>query len=78
LFFIIPIVIIYIVFVLNNLAIGIDNKLKSSVYSTSYVKSSNNIVNQTNPPLITYKAQQRILNIERQEMTYECTPLDSS
>lgn len=50
---------IYIVFILNNLAIGIDNKLKSNVYSTSHVKSSNNIVNQTNPPLTTYKAQQK-------------------
>ncbi len=64
-FFVIPIIIIYIVFILNNLAIGIDNKLKSNVYSTSHVKSSNNIVNQTNPPLTTCKAQQRILNIEK-------------
>jgi hypothetical protein len=45
LFFIISIVIIYIVFILNNLAIEIDNKLKSNVYSTSHVKSSNNIIN---------------------------------
>jgi len=64
LFFVIPIIIIYIVFILNNLAIGIDNKLKSNVCSTSHLKSSNNIVNQTNPPLTSYKAQQRILNIE--------------
>jgi hypothetical protein len=44
----------------------------------THVNSSNNIVNQTNPPLTTYKAQQRILNIERQEMTYARTNLDSS
>jgi hypothetical protein len=69
LFFIISIVIIYIFFILNDLAIGINNKLKSNVYSTSHVKSSNTIVNQTNPPLTTYKTQQRILNISRQEMT---------
>jgi len=44
----------------------------------THVNSSNNIVNQTNPPLTTYKVQERILNIERQEITYERTPLDSS
>ncbi len=64
-FFVIPIIIIFIIFILNNLAIGIDNKLKSNVYSTSHLKSSNDIVNQTNLPLTSYKAQQRILNIEK-------------
>ncbi len=44
----------------------------------THVNSSNNIVNQTNPPLTTYKTQQRILDVKRQEMTYERTPLDSS
>jgi len=64
-FFVIPIIIIFIIFILNNLAIGIDNKLKSNVYSTSHLKSSINIVNQTNLLLTSYKAQQKILNIEK-------------